>query len=273
MDRAVLDAGYNNGAAVAEAPRYRADWAARSAALRERHGKYLDRRFGEAPRAQLDLFLAETPRAPTFAFIHGGYWQMNAKENAAYVAEGALAQGLNVATLGYTLGPEAGMDQIVGEIHQGLDWLAANLSSHGADPERIFVGGWSAGGHLTAMAMTHPKVKGGLAVSGIFDLEPIRRNYLNEKLGLDAATARRNSPIHNLPETAGRLVLSVGAAELPELQRQSHDYFLAWTRHGLSADFVALPGCDHFSAIEELARPKGRLLAALHQLIADTTQT
>ncbi len=213
MDRAALDAAYNNGAAVADAPRFRADWASRSAALRERHAATLDIVYGAAPRAKLDLFLAEPPGRATLIFIHGGYWQMNAKENFAFVAEGPLAHGINVASLGYTLAPDAGMD---------------------------------------------------------YDLEPMRRCYLNDKLGLDAATSQRNSPLFHLPESAGRLVVTVGAAELPELQRQSAAYFAAWTAHGLIADFVALPGCNHFSAIEELARPEGRLVAALRQLIADT---
>ncbi len=270
MDRAALDAAYNNGAAVADAPRFRADWASRSAALRERHAATLDIVYGAAPRAKLDLFLAAPPGRATLIFIHGGYWQMNAKENFAFVAEGPLAHGINVASLGYTLAPDAGMDQIAGEIRAAIAWLSGNLARYGADPSRLYASGWSAGGHLTALAMSDPRIRGGLAVSGIYDLEPMRRCYLNDKLGLDAAAAQRNSPLFHLPENAGRLVVTVGAAELPELQRQSAEYFAAWTAHGLIADFVALPGCNHFSAIEELARPEGRLVAALRQLIADT---
>ncbi len=270
MDRAALDAAYNNGAAVADAPRYRADWAARSERMRARHAATLEISYGGAPRTKLDLFLAASPAAPTLIFIHGGYWQMNQKENFAFIAEGPLAHGINVATLGYTLAPDAGMDRIVGEIRGGIAWLADNIARHRGDPLRLYVSGWSAGGHLTAMAMDDRRVRGGLAISGIYDLEPIRRNYLNEKLGLDVATARRNSPLFHLPESAGRLVVTVGGAELPELQRHSADYFAAWTAHGLAADFVALPGCNHFSALEELARPEGRLVAALRQLVADT---
>jgi arylformamidase len=230
----------------------------------------LDIPYGEAPRARLDLFLADPPGRATLIFIHGGYWQMNAKESFAFIAEGPLAHGINVASLGYTLAPEAEMDRIVGEIGAAIGWFAGNLARHGGDPARLYVSGWSAGGHLTALAMEDARIRGGLAVSGIYDLEPIRRCYLNEKLGLDPAAARRNSPLFRLPERAGRLVVTVGGAELPELQRQSAEYFAAWTAHGLAADFVALPGCHHFSALEELARPGGRLVAALRQLIADT---
>src|SRR5471030_2792139 len=186
MDRTALDAAYNNGAAVADAPRFRAEWASRSERMRARHAATLDIPFGTAPRAKLDLFLAGTPGAPTLAFIHGGYWQMNQKENFAFIAEGPLAHGINVATLGYTLAPDSGIDGIVGEIRAGIDWLAANMGARGGDPALLYVAGWSAGGHLTAMAMADSRVKGGLAISGVFDLEPIRRCYVNDKLGLDA---------------------------------------------------------------------------------------
>jgi arylformamidase len=271
MDRAALDAAYNNGAAVSDAPRFRAEWAARSEVMRSRHAATLDIPYGEGPRARLDLFLADPGGEATLIFIHGGYWQTNAKESFAFVAEGPLAHGINVAALGYTLAPEAGMDQIVGEIRAAVAFLATNLGRYRVDPASLYVSGWSAGGHLTALAMSEPAIRGGLAVSGIYDLEPMRRCYLNDKLGLDLATAQRNSPLFHLPERAGRLVVTVGGAELPELQRQSQEYFAAWTSHGLTADFVALPGCNHFSAIEALARPGGRLVAALRQLIADTS--
>jgi arylformamidase len=272
MDRAALDAAYNNAAAVADTPRYRAEWAARSAAIRARPGARLDIAFGAAPRAKLDLLMMDAPRRPTFAFIHGGYWQMNQKENFAFIVDGVHAAGLNLALLGYTLAPDVGMDEIVAEIRVGIAWLLDHLAAEGGDARALYVGGWSAGGHLAAMAMEEEGVRGGLAISGIYDLEPIRRNYLNEKLGLDRAAALRNSPLHRIPERAGRLVVTVGGAELPELQRQSRDYFAAWSAHGLPADFVAMPGHDHFTVMEDLARPGGRLGAALHQLVADTAR-
>ncbi len=221
MDRAALDAAYSSGGAVSDAPRYREDWARRSAARRARHPATLDMPYGTAPRAKLDLLLADPPGQVTLAFIHGGYWQMNAKENAAFIAEGPLAHGINVAMLGYTLAPDAGIGEIVGEIGAAIDWLAGNLASHGADPARLYVSGWSAGAHLAVMAMSDSRVRGALAVSGIYDLEPIRRCYLNDKLGLDSAAGWRNSPLYRLPQRAGRLVVPVGGAELPELQRQS----------------------------------------------------
>src|SRR5580692_6039842 len=116
MDRAQLDAAYNNSAAVPERDAIVAGWAARSARVRREHGAHLDLRYGDAPRQRLDLFLAADPKAPTLAFIHGGYWQMNDKENFSFLADGLLARGINFALFGYTLAPAVRLDHIVAEI-------------------------------------------------------------------------------------------------------------------------------------------------------------
>jgi arylformamidase len=197
MDRQTLDAACNNSAAVADTERYLADWLRRSKALRTRMPDHLDLVYGDAPRARLDFFAANGNDAPTLLFFHGGYWQRNAKEGFSFIAEGPLAHGFHVAVAGYTLAPEATMDIIVCEARTALHWLHRNLVNFGDDPARLYVGGSSAGGHLTAMLMDETVVAGGLAISGIFDLEPIRLCYLNEKLGLDAEAARRNSPLLN----------------------------------------------------------------------------
>ena len=88
----------------------------------------------------------------------------------------------------------------------------------------IVVSGWSAGGHLTSMALSNPHVRAGMAISGIYDLEPIRHSYLNEKLKLDEAMSRRNSPIKQADGPAKPLSLVVGSAELPLLRKQTADF-------------------------------------------------
>jgi arylformamidase len=268
MDRAQLDAAYNNGAAVKERDAIVADWAARSDRVRQGHPQHLDMAYGEAARERLDLFLAADPKAPTLVFIHGGYWQMNAKDGFAFLAEGPLAHGINVALVGYTLAPEARLDRIVAEIRHAVQWLEEHLADFGADPTRLYVSGWSAGGHLTAMAMPLRQVRGGIAISGLFDLEPIRLNYLNEKLRLDLAEAERNSPLLHLPPMAGELIVTYGTSELPELQRQSVEYAQAWVEQSLPGHLLPIEGANHFTILEQLASPSGALTSALLQLIA-----
>ncbi|HXU90477.1 MAG TPA: alpha/beta hydrolase [Methylomirabilota bacterium] len=268
LDRPALDAAYNNTEAVGLAKRdaYIAARVARSDAFRAKHAGRIDVRYGAGARQRLDVFSCGTADAPTLVFIHGGYWQQNDKEPFAFLGEGLLPAGFNLAVVEYTLAPAARMDAIVGEIHASVAWVIDHAKEIGGDPRRVFVSGHSAGGHLTAMAMTDERVAGGLAISGIYDLEPIRLNYLNEKLRLDAAEAERNSPILHLPSQAAPLLVTVGLGELPELIRQSEEFAAAWRKRGLPGEYVPLAGHDHFSILDELARPDGKLVTALKTL-------
>ena len=263
MDRPTLDAAYNNSAAVPDSDRYLADWLRRSEALRSRMPHHLNLVFGDAPRARLDFFAANRSGAPSLLFFHGGYWQRNAKEGFSFIAEGPLAHGFHVAVAGYTLAPEARMADIVREARTALHWLHQHLAALGGDPARLYVAGWSAGGHLSAMLMDEPLVAGGLAISGLFDLEPIRLCYLNEKLGLDAEQARRNSPLLNLPAQAANFIIAYGADELPELQRQSREFAAAWRAHPLPGETIEVAGCHHYAVLEQLEQPDGILANAL----------
>ena len=111
--------------------------------------------------------------------------------------------------------------------------------------------------------MDEAAVAGGLAVSGLFDLEPIRLCYLNDKLGLDAEEARRNSPLLNLPARAAKLIIAYGADELPELKRQSREFGAAWSTRGLPGDVIEVADCHHYAVLEQLAKPDGLLAKAL----------
>ena len=100
MDRATLDAAYNNTAAVGQTKRdeYVAGWTARSEVIRKTRGARLDLRYGDGARHRLDAFPCGTPGAPTLVYIHGGYWQMNDKEPYAFLGEGPIGS-VNVNVL------------------------------------------------------------------------------------------------------------------------------------------------------------------------------
>src|SRR5262249_12955267 len=136
MDRAQLDAAYNNTAAVPERDAIVADWAARSARVRREIAGHLDLAYGDTPRERLDLFLAADPDAPTLAFIHGGYWQINdlVKESFAFFTQALLPLGIHFAVIDYTLAPAARLDRIVDEVRRSIRWLAEHLGEYGADP-------------------------------------------------------------------------------------------------------------------------------------------
>lgn len=267
MDRAALDAAYDNTGAVADVQTYRDRWWKVSEALRKAPPSRCDIRYGNRPRATLDYFPGGRPNAPLFVFIHGGYWQRNEKERFSFIALGPLAHGVNVAVPGYTLAPDARLTDIVAEIRAALTFLTDRAGELGFDPSRIFIGGWSAGGHLTAAVAGHPAVRGGIPISGIFDLEPIALGVLNDKLQLSADEIARLSPQRNIPASSPPLMLFVGGDERPELKRQSEEYAAACRARGLPVSLDALPGLHHFSILDELAKPDGALTRALMELI------
>jgi arylformamidase len=263
MNLAELDAAYNNMAAVPDGAARLQGWAERSQALRQRYPDQLDLPYGNRPRNRIDLFRTSKSDAPLLVFIHGGYWQRNSKEIFACMAEGPLARGFNVATIGYTLAPDATLTAIAAEIRSAVGWLRREGPAHGVSSARLIVSGWSAGAHLAALTMDMPEVDAGFCISGIFDLEPIRLGSLNEKLHLTPAEAEALSPIRHIPPQAAPLIVAYGTGELAELQRQSRDFQSAWHAAGHSGRMMALEDRNHFSILEEIAAPDGALTAAL----------
>lgn len=266
MSQAEIDAAFNNGAVVPELPSIRQDWLRRSEAMRAAHPDFLDRQYGPRPRQRIDLFFASERNAPTLAYIHGGYWQANDKENYAYVCEGPLAQGVNVAVVEHTLTPHVTLSELVDEVRQAVNWLHKNLASFGADPSRIILSGHSAGGHLTAMLLDSELVRYGISLSGLFDLQPIRLSYLNKNLCLDEAEAERNSPVRGAKTARFPLLIAYGDAELAELQRQSVEFAEVCGTRGFVNELLPVAGANHFTVVEALAKPSGSLARKLKEI-------
>jgi arylformamidase len=267
LSQKALDSGLNNGAAVAGSGNMVEGWENLSAEMRARHSAHLNLPYGPRERNRIDFLKSRESNAPTLLFIHGGYWQMRSKSAFTLFAAGPMAHGINVALIGYTLAPDATLEQIVAEIHAGIDFLAGRLPELGADAKRLVASGWSAGGHLTAMAMMNPHIRGGVAISGIYDLEPIRHSYLNVKLGLDEAMSKRNSPMLLTTDATKPMALTVGGAELPLLRKQTADFAAYRVKHGLPVSYEEIPGANHFTIMDEMAQASGRITTMIRQVL------
>jgi arylformamidase len=116
--------------------------------------------------------------------------------------------------------------------------------------------------------LSHPAIKGGVAISGIYDLEPIRASYLNEKLKLDEAMSQRQSPLMLDGGPDKPLALVVGGGELPLLRQQTADFAAHRATHGLPVSYEEIPGADHFSIMAELESPAGRITTLIKELVA-----
>lgn len=257
--REFVEREYNNRALVTEHPSYFARWEKDSAFVRETLPAHLDIAYGPHPRQRIDLFSAGKARG-TLMFIHGGYWRSLDKNMFSWLAASWVAAGVNVAMPNYRLTPEVRIDDIVDDIIEATNWLAANGARHGVPADRLVVSGHSAGGHLTAALFAAPRsrlrfepacIAGGVPFSGIFDFEPVLLAPYNADFKLDGADAKRLTLLDKKPTLGAKLVVAAGAAESSEFRRQSRVFADAWSPQAAPA--LMLPGLDHFSIVDSFA--------------------
>jgi arylformamidase len=245
-------------------------FAERSAFNRTRRSVHLDVPYGPHPRQRLDVFLPDRPEpAPAVLFYHGGYWRSSEKERYSFLAEAFLPAGVACVVVEYALIPDVDMDELVRQCRASLAHVHRNAAELGIDPARLHVAGHSAGGQIVGMLMAagwHGAfdlpadiVRSGCGISGLYDLDPIRRSYLNDTLALDAASAARNSPCMLRPATDAHLLAAVGSLEGEEFLRQNGLIAEAW---GSPVTGLVLKDDNHYSAVEAFADPASPLVAA-----------
>jgi len=272
-----IDTEYNVELAVPDFTVYANLFGGESEKARERLNCMLDVRFGPTVDETLDIFPAADPNAPILVFIHGGYWRMLTSKEFSFTAVAPLARGYTVVVTNYSLCPKVSMAEITRQSRAALAWLYTTDLEFNGDRERIFVSGHSAGGQQTARligtdwtgeyGLAPDIIKGGIMISGVFDLHPLRYSFLQPKLLLNHETIERESPIFHLPESAPPILVSVGAEETGEFRRQSRDYFAAWTGAGLQAEYFEQAGKNHFTAIDGFLDPESALCRKMNELM------
>ena len=238
---------------------------------------HLDLRYGDAPGETLDLFPSRRGDGSCMMFIHGGYWRSLDKKDFSFLAPTFVAGGISLAVVNYDLCPKVSMEEIVRQMLRASRWLWLHAEDHGMDQDRLYAGGHSAGGHLTAMLMCAqwpsfdrrlPKDlwKGGLAISGIYDLRPlVDIDWLNADLRLDEASALKLSPAFLPPATRAPLMTCVGGDESSEFIRQNALLGGRW-KSAFAGD-IAMPGTNHFSVVDGLADPANPLYRGTRKLM------
>jgi arylformamidase len=279
-DTAFFEREYNARAAIPDHAQIFARWAEQGALTRRQRACVTDLSFGDTPAERLDYFPCRQEAAPLLVFIHGGYWRSLDKSDFSWLAPAFVQHGVAVALPNYGLAPATSIEDIVRQQIRALAWLYRNGDRLGFDPERIVVSGHSAGAHLTVMMMAAlwpmvatdlpaNLVKAGLAISGIYDLEPlVQARFVNVDLRLDATRARRLSPAHLPPATDAPLITAAGALESSEFRRQTTLIGRAW-KQVLRRD-VPMTGKNHLTVVDELASPASPLFDAALELVRDS---
>lgn len=263
-DQEALDAQYTGRGRIPDYDSYLPRWTADSLAVRTARRCLLDVPYGESVHETLDVFIPERPRGPVHLFFHGGYWQSLSSKQFAFAAPAYLDAGAIWIAVDYALCPSVTMTELARQCRAATAFAWAHARDWGGDPEQLFVAGHSAGGHITALLLStewrqfaaglpRAPVKGGLAISGLYDLEPIRLSYVNNKLRMDEAEAHALSPIQHVPTRAAPLAVAVGGEESAEFHRQQADFVARWRARRRPLTVIDLPGLNHFSVMDDYA--------------------
>ena len=227
--------------------------------------------YGAGANERLDVFPAASSNAPVHIFIHGGYWREGDMATWRFVANGVVGNNITLALPTYDISKETRIGAIVEQVRKAFEWAYRHIAGYRGDPDNITVSGHSAAGHLAAMLaatdwaardLSNDKIKGVVAISGLFDMEAIRQcRFLREFYGIDltreeveALSPNRLEPQANCP-----LLLPVGENETAEYLRHTQALAESWKGKGFPVESIILPGHDHFSIMNELNDPASEL--------------
>lgn len=278
LDSSDLDAQYNNRAMVPAYVEMYEKWEPLSAKVFTDFPCDKNIAYGTSPREALDIISPKRPGPhPALLYIHGGYWMSRTKSDQTFLARAYAEAGIAFVLLEYDLIPEVRMGKIVNQCRSAVTWIHKHAANYDLNPDQIFVSGHSAGGHLTAMlAATNwetfsgaPKdlIKGGIALSGIYDLTPVQHSYMQETLALTDEELANYSPQFFETVPSIPLIVAPGSAESNAFRYQSASLVNAWNAKGASCEYMEPAGCNHFSILTEFANPDSTLAQKSIQLI------
>jgi arylformamidase len=231
--------------------------------------------YGSHPRQRFDLFRAPLAKA-TIAYFHAGYWQSRDKSQFQFLAPPLVGAGFDVAIVNYPLCPDVTLEELTEAVRDAVPSILAFASIERQGPGRLIAAGHSAGGHLAvelaltdwrARGATREPISGVVALSGVYDLEPLIATPLNDNLRLTTSSARATSPIFRVRGGMPPALFAVGGRETDAFHAQNRNMCAAWQAHGNAAEALVVDGADHFSLLRSLT-PGTALFEAVAALAA-----
>ena len=268
MDQEELDTSYDNDAYVTNHDAINERRAANNEIALKIIGPPEIVSYGPSAVEKLEIFRTSQPNAPVNIFIHGGGWRGGSASRSAYMAECFINAGANFVSLDFNnvLETNGSLFPLVEQVRRATAWVYRNADSFGADPNRVYLTGHSAGGHLGGCVVTTeweeqglPRdiLKGALLGSGMYDLKPVRLSLRSDYVSFTDEMEESLSPQRHLDRLHTPLVLTYGMLETPEFQRQSRDFYDAVVAAGKPVKIIAGTAYNHYETQETLGNPYG----------------
>ena len=225
--------------------------------------------YGESEVEKLDIYKAQRAHAPILIFIHGGAWRNGLAKEFAFPAEMILDAGAHFVVPDFIQVQDAGgsLTPMAEQVRRAVAWVYRNAASFGGDPERIYISGHSSGAHLTGVALVTDwqkefglpanVLKGGLLISGMYDLKPVRLSKRSEYVKFTDGIEQALSSQRHLDQLNAPIIVAYGTQETPEFQRQNREFAAAVKAAGKPVELIVGEGFNHFEMQETLGNPYG----------------
>jgi arylformamidase len=268
-DQIELDAAYDQSYYEPLDGQTYARLASNSEAARFRLGAPRRVAYGPTEIEKLDIFRTDRPKAPIFVFIPGGNWFLQKAFNSGYAAEMLANTGAHYVVPDFASVKEVGGDLTVlaTQVRRAIAWVYKNAASFGGDPDRIYIGGHSSGGHLCGIALVTDWekdfgvpatiVKGGLCISGMFELTPVRLSWRRTYVNFTDAMTESMSSLRHIDKIVAPVTVAYGSLETPDFQRQSRDFAAALRQSGKTVDVIEGKNYTHAAMGESFGHPYG----------------
>jgi cation diffusion facilitator CzcD-associated flavoprotein CzcO/acetyl esterase/lipase len=228
-------------------------------------------------------------------YFHGGGWVLGSHaSDDAFCRTICLQADAIVVSVGYRHAPEARFPAAVDDGFAAVRWIAANAVALGAEPGRLAVCGWSAGGNIAAVVCQiardagRPKIAGQALVTPVTDCDLTRDSYAanGEGYGLTTSLMRwfwnhyahpderahpKASPLRaaNLSNLPPAIVVT---CEFDPLRDEGDAYAEALTAAAVRVRHVPCAGQIHMSLmavglIGSAARARSEVAAALREFL------
>jgi arylformamidase len=281
MDQKELDDAYDQIVYAPNQPLIAVRRRAASESVLRRLGPPQRVAYGPSDIEKLDIYRTKTPHAPVMTFIHGGAWRNGAAKDSAFPAEMFTEAGAHFVVPDFIQVQDAGgsLLSMIDQVRRAVAWVYKNAASFGADAERVFISGHSSGAHLAGVtlitdwakdfSLPPDLLKGGLLVSGMYDLKPVRLSKRSEYVKFTDEIEEKLSSQRHLDKLNAPIVVAYGTQETPEFQRQGREFAAAVKAAGKPVELIVAEGFNHFEIQETFGNPygiAGRAALAMMQL-------
>ena len=251
----------------------------------------LDVAYGDDYYQKIDIFLPTDESLtdlPILMFIHGGAWRHGFKEWMGFIAPPIINLPAIFVTVNHRLTPEHKFPTHLDDCCDALAWVHRNIEQHGGNPNRIFVGGHSSGGHLAALlalrkdcaaarSLPVDVVKGCFPVSGahnlhLDDVEPgsRRATILGEFLA-QPGDDRDASPIDHVGGNQVPFFIAWGSKDVPAIAADSERLATLLRDQPGAVEYHVFEGCTHFQTNEACGDPDNLWVVKVREWMAGSS--